>query len=194
MTGEGQSLIWKKLLRYIKKYRLHLLLSLVFAALSSVLALYVPILTGRAIDCIVTKGQVDFDGVRHILSQLVAVAAVTAAAQWMMNICNNKITYQVVRDLRADAFAKIEILPLKYLDAHSNGELVSRVIADADQVADGLLMGFTQLFAGVITILGTLCFMVSIQYKIALVVICITPVSLFVASFIAKRTFAMFKL
>ncbi len=194
LTGEGQSLIWKKLLRYIKKYRLHLLLSLVFAALSSVLALYVPILTGRAIDCIVKKGQVDFDGVRHILSQLVAVAAVTAAAQWMMNICNNKITYQVVRDLRADAFAKIEILPLKYLDAHSNGELVSRVIADADQVADGLLMGFTQLFAGVITILGTLCFMVSIQYKIALVVICITPVSLFVASFIAKRTFAMFKL
>ena len=136
----------------------------------------------------------DFTGIFAVIRQMIVVVAITAAAQWLMNICNNRITYQVVRDLREDAFAKIEILPLKYLDAHSHGELVSRIIADADQVAEGLLMGFTQLFTGVITIVGTLCFMVSIQYKIAIVVICITPISLFVAAFIAKRTFTMFKL
>ncbi|MDE6905230.1 MAG: ABC transporter ATP-binding protein/permease [Lachnospiraceae bacterium] len=183
----------KKLLRYIRKYTALILASLVFAAVSAVLTLYVPILTGRAIDFIVGKGQVDFSGVFNVIKTILIVVLVTAAAQWLMNVCNNRITYQIVRDMRRDAFAKIEILPLKYLDGRSYGELVSRVIADADQVAEGLLMGFTQFFTGIITIFGTLCFMLNIQYKIALVVICITPLSLFVASFIAKRTYVMFK-
>lgn len=192
--NEKQMAALKKLLRYIKKYTPLIFVSLVFAAIASILTLYVPILTGRAVDCIVTAGKVDFAGIFIIIRQMLIVIAITAVAQWLMNICNNRITYQVVRDLRMDAFSKIEILPLKYLDAHSHGELVSRVIADADQVAEGLLMGFTQLFTGIITIVGTLLFMVSINYKIALVVICITPVSLFVAGFIAKRTFSMFRL
>ena len=192
--NEKQVSVLKKLLRYIRNYMPLIVLSLLFAAVSAILTLYVPILTGRAIDCIVEAGNVDFAGIFEIIRIMVIVILLTAAAQWFMNICNNRITYQVVRDMRMDAFSKIEILPLKYLDAHSHGELVSRVIADADQVADGLLMGFTQLFTGIITIVGTLVFMVSIQYKIALVVICITPVSLFVASFIAKRTFTMFQL
>ncbi|MCI8489948.1 MAG: ABC transporter ATP-binding protein [Lachnospiraceae bacterium] len=192
--NEKQVSVLKKLLRYIRNYMPLIVLSLLFAAVSAILTLYVPILTGRAIDCIVGAGNVDFVGIFEIIRIMVIVILLTAAAQWFMNICNNRITYQVVRDMRMDAFSKIEILPLKYLDAHSHGELVSRVIADADQVADGLLMGFTQLFTGIITIVGTLVFMVSIQYKIALVVICITPVSLFVASFIAKRTFTMFQL
>lgn len=189
-----QITVLKKLFRYMKKYTPFVILSLLFAAVSAVLTLYVPILTGRAIDGIAGAGNVDFTGIFAVIRQMIVVVAITAAAQWLMNICNNRITYQVVRDLREDAFAKIEILPLKYLDAHSHGELVSRIIADADQVAEGLLMGFTQLFTGLITIVGTLCFMVSIQYKIAIVVICITPISLFVAAFIAKRTFTMFKL
>lgn len=189
-----QITVLKKLFRYMKKYTPFVILSLLFAAVSAVLTLYVPILTGRAIDGIAGAGNVDFTGIFAVIRQMIVVVAITAAAQWFMNICNNRITYQVVRDLREDAFAKIEILPLKYLDAHSHGELVSRIIADADQVAEGLFMGFTQLFTGLITIVGTLCFMVSIQYKIAIVVICITPVSLFVAAFIAKRTFTMFKL
>lgn len=189
-----QITVLKNLFRYMKKYMPFVILSLLFAAVSAVLTLYVPILTGRAIDGIAGAGNVDFTGIFAVIRQMIVVVAITAAAQWLMNICNNRITYQVVRDLREDAFAKIEILPLKYLDAHSHGELVSRIIADADQVAEGLLMGFTQLFTGLITIVGTLCFMVSIQYKIAIVVICITPVSLFVAAFIAKRTFTMFKL
>lgn len=184
----------KKLLRYMKKYIPYIVLSLIFAAVSAIFTLYVPVLTGQAIDCIVTKGNVDFAGIFVILKKMLVVVALTAAAQWLMNICNNRITYHVVRDLRMDAFAKLQELPLKYLDAHSYGELVSRMIADADQVAEGLLLGFTQLFTGVITIIGTLCFMVSIEFKIALVVICITPVSLVVAAFIAKRTFSMFKL
>lgn len=170
------------------------ILSLLFAAVSAVLTLYVPILTGRAIDCIVAEGNVDFAGIFAVIRRIMIVVVLTALSQWLMNLCNNRITYQAVRDLRTDAFAKLEILPLKYLDAHSYGELASRMIADADQVADGLLMGFTQLFTGIITILGTLYFMISIQYKIALVVICITPVSFFVAGFIAKRTFSMFRL
>lgn len=191
---ERQVKTLKKLLRYIRKYTPLIGASLIFAAVSAILTLYVPILTGKAIDCIVKAGAVDFTGIFIILRKIIIVVLITAAAQWFMNICNNRITYQVVRDMRSDAFSRIEKLPLKYLDSHSYGELVSRVIADADQVADGLLMGFTQLFTGIITIVGTLCFMVSIQYKIALVVICITPLSLFVASFIAKRTFSMFKL
>lgn len=186
--------VLKKLFPYIKKYSFFIIASLLFAAVSAVLSLYVPVLTGRAVDCIVKVNDVDFSRIFEIIRQMIVIVLITAVSQWLMNICNNRITYQIVRDLRNDAFARIEILPLKYLDAHSHGELVSRVIADADQVADGLLMGFTQLFTGIITILGTLVFMVSIQYKIALVVICITPVSLFVAAFIAKKTFSMFKL
>ncbi len=189
-----QTATLKKLLLYMKKYTGYIILSLIFAAVSAILTLYVPVLTGQAIDCIVAKGNVDFAGIFVILKKMVLVVLLTAAAQWLMNICNNRITYHVVRDLRMDAFIKLQKLPLKYLDAHSYGELVSRMIADADQVAEGLLLGFTQLFTGVITIIGTLCFMVSIEFKIALVVICITPVSLLVAAFIAKRTFSMFKL
>ena len=192
--NDKQMTTLKKLLSYIKKYTPLIILSLIFAAVSSILTLYVPILTGRAVDCIVSAGNVDFSGIFGVIRQIIIVILLTAAAQWLMNICNNRITYQVVRDMRMDAFSKIEILPLKYLDAHSYGELVSRVIADADQVAEGLLMGFTQLFTGIITIVGTLIFMVTINYKIALVVICITPISLFVAAFIAKRTFSMFRM
>ncbi len=192
--NDKQMTTLKKLLSYIKKYTPLIILSLIFAAVSSIMTLYVPILTGRAVDCIVSAGNVDFAGIFGVIRQIIIVILLTAAAQWLMNICNNRITYQVVRDMRMDAFSKIEILPLKYLDAHSYGELVSRVIADADQVAEGLLMGFTQLFTGIITIVGTLIFMVTINYKIALVVICITPISLFVAAFIAKRTFSMFRM
>lgn len=192
--NDKQMTTLKKLLSYIKKYTPLIILSLIFAAVSSILTLYVPILTGRAVDCIVSAGNVNFAGIFGVTRQIIIVILLTAAAQWLMNICNNRITYQVVRDMRMDAFSKIEILPLKYLDAHSYGELVSRVIADADQVAEGLLMGFTQLFTGIITIVGTLIFMVTINYKIALVVICITPISLFVAAFIAKRTFSMFRM
>lgn len=189
-----QTAVLKKLLPYIKKYMPLIFFSLLFAAVSAVLTLYVPILTGRAIDGMAGAKNVDFTGIFAVIRKIVIVIAITAASQWLMNVCNNRIAYQAVRDLRRDAFAKIEILPLKYLDAHSHGELVSRIIADADQVSEGLLMGFTQLFTGLITIVGTLCFMISIQYKIAIVVICITPVSLFVAAFIAKRTFTMFRL
>lgn len=192
--NDKQMTTLKKLLSYIKKYTPLITLSLIFAVVSSILTLYVPILTGRAVDCIVSAGNVNFAGIFGVIRQIIIVILLTAAAQWLMNICNNRITYQVVRDMRMDAFSKIEILPLKYLDAHSYGELVSRVIADADQVAEGLLMGFTQLFTGIITIVGTLIFMVTINYKIALVVICITPISLFVAAFIAKRTFSMFRM
>ena len=158
------------------------------------LTLYVPILTGQAVDLIVGKGQVDFAGVYHICVKIGIAILLTMAAQWVMNVANNKITYSVVRDIRTDAFEKIQILPLSYIDSHSYGGIVSRVIADADQFADGLLMGFTQLFTGVITILGTLGFMLSVSVPIALVVVVLTPVSLFVAAFIAKRTYQMFRM
>lgn len=184
----------KKLLKYIGKYKLYLLASLLFAAITAILTLYIPILTGQAVDCIIGKGEVDFTKLFTILKNMILIVAFTAAAQWIMNVCNNRITFRVVQDIRKDAFDQVEHLPLSYFDAHSYGEIVSRVIADVDQVADGLLMGFTQFFTGVITIVGTLCFMVSIQPMIALVVIFVTPASLFVASFIAKRTFSMFKI
>ena len=171
-----------------------MILSLILAFVSVVLTLYIPVLTGDAIDYIIGKGQVDFDTIMQILKKMVVVIAITAVAQWLMNVCNNKVTYRVVQDIRAEAFAKLERLPLKYLDAHSYGEIVSRVIADVDQFADGLLMGFTQFFTGVITIFGTLVFMLSVNVKIALVVIFLTPLSFVVAGFIAKRTFSMFKL
>ena len=186
--------VLKKVLSYIRKYRLFVVLSLLFAAGSVALTLYVPILTGRAVDLIVAPGKVDFAGILKILLRIGIVVLFTALMQWLMGVCNNKITYGVVRDIRMQAFEKIEILPLKYVDGHSTGDIVSRVIADADQFADGLLMGFTQLFTGIITILGTLGFMLSLNVRITLVVVVITPVSLFVAKFIATKTFSMFQL
>lgn len=185
---------FKKVLKRIKKYWFFILLSIIFAAVSVACTLYIPVITGAAIDQIVDKGNVNFELVVGLIKKILVVMAVTAIAQWIMNVCNNKITYNVVRDIRADAIRKIEVLPLKYVDVKSSGEIVSRVIADVDQFADGLLMGFTQLFTGVITILGTLAFMLHVNFKITLVVVFITPVSLFVASFIAKKTYAMFKL
>ena len=184
----------KKVLHYIRRYRFFLIVSLVLALITVVLTLYVPILTGQAVDLIVGKGQVDFAGVYHICVKIGIAILLTMAAQWVMNVANNKITYSVVRDIRTDAFEKIQILPLSYIDSHSYGGIVSRVIADADQFADGLLMGFTQLFTGVITILGALGFMLSVSVPIALVVVVLTPVSLFVAAFIAKRTYQMFRM
>lgn len=184
----------KKVLHYIRRYRFFLIASLVLALITVVLTLYVPILTGQAVDLIVGKGQVDFAGVYRICVKIGIAILLTMVAQWVMNVANNKITYSVVRDIRTDAFEKIQVLPLSYIDSHSYGGIVSRVIADADQFADGLLMGFTQLFTGVITILGTLGFMLSVSVPIALVVVILTPVSLFVAAFIAKRTYQMFRM
>ncbi len=184
----------KKVIRYIRKYGFFLICSLILAAVTVALTLYVPILTGDAIDQIIGPGDVDFAQIRAILWKIGIAVLVTMAAQWIMNVCNNKITYCVVRDIRDEAFQKIQSLPLSYIDSHSYGEVVSRVIADVDQFADGLLMGFTQLFTGVITILGTLLFMLSVNVGITLVVVLITPVSLLVAAFIAKRTYEMFKL
>ena len=192
-NGSRQKGTLRKVLRYIKKYWVYLALSIVMAALTVTLTLYLPILTGRVIDLIVSKGGVDFDGVFAILRQMAVVIGITAAAQWVMNICNNRMTYRIVQDIRDEAFKRIEILPLKYIDEHSYGEVVSRVIADVDQFADGLLMGFTQFFTGVITILGTLGFMLSVNVGITGVVVLITPLSFLVAAFIAKKTFVMFR-
>ena len=189
-----QSETLKKVLRYLKRYWFFLALSFGLAAIMVASTLYIPLLTGDAVDCLIGKGQVDFTGVFAVLKRMVMVIGVTAVAQWGMNICNNKMTYQIVRDIRNEAFAKLEILPLKYLDGHPSGEVVSRIIADVDQFADGLLMGFTQLFTGVLTIVGTIGFMLSVNVGITLVVLLITPVSMIVASFIAKKTFTMFRL
>ncbi|HIW82057.1 MAG TPA: ABC transporter ATP-binding protein/permease [Candidatus Acetatifactor stercoripullorum] len=183
----------KRVLRYIKKYRLVVALSLLLAAVTVALTLYIPILTGDAVDLIVGKGRVDMPGVFQIMMKIAVVMVITAAAQWVMNTCNNYITYHVIRDIRSDAFQKLEILPLKYMDTHAYGDVVSRVIADVDTFADGLLMGFTQLFTGVLTIFGTLGFMLVTNVPITLVVVCITPVSFLVARFIAKKTYSMFK-
>ncbi len=182
-----------KVLRYIKKYWGLVILSLLMAAVTVALTLYIPNLTGEALDLIIKKGLVDFPGIWDILKKLLIAATVAALAQWIMNICNNKITYGVVKDIRDEAFTKIEKLPLKYIDSHPYGDTVSRVIADADQFADGLLMGFTQLFTGIITILGTVGFMIAINWQIALAVVILTPISFFVAKFIASRTHSMFK-
>ncbi len=182
----------KRMLRYIRKYFIVIGLSLLLAAGVVALTLYVPILIGKGVDGIVGPGDVDFALLREILVQIAILVAATAVMQWIMNICNNYVTYQVVRDIRQDAIEKMEELPVSYYDNHPTGDIVSRVIADVDQFADGLLLGFTQLFSGVLTILVTIGFMVSINVKITLVVVCITPVSLFVASFIARRTYSMF--
>lgn len=190
---EAQRRTLKKVFLYMKPYRFFVLLSLVLAGITTAGTLYLPLLTGKGIDCIVGPGSVDFEGVGRVLFQMGLVIGVTALSQWLMNVCNNKLTYQIVRDVRNEAFEKLGILPLKYIDSHPHGEIVSRVIADVDQFADGLLMGFTQLFSGVITILGTLGFMFSVNISITVVVLVVTPVSLLVASFIAKRTFKMFR-
>ena len=183
----------KKVLKRIEKYRLLVILSLLMAAATVVLSLYLPILTGEAVDGIIAKGLVNFTGLFRILKIMLAVIVATAVFQWLMNIINNHITYHVVQDIRKEAFTKLEKLPLKYVDSRSYGDIVSRMISDVDQFAEGLLMGFTQLFTGVLTILGTLFFMFDINVKIALVVVVLTPLSLFVAGFIAKRTYNMFK-
>ena len=183
----------KKVLKRIEKYRLLVILSLLMAAATVVLSLYLPILTGEAVDGIIAKGLVNFTGLFRILKIMLAVIVATAVFQWLMNVINNHITYHVVQDIRKEAFAKLEKLPLKYVDSRSYGDIVSRMISDVDQFAEGLLMGFTQLFTGVLTILGTLFFMFDINVKIALVVVVLTPLSLFVAGFIAKRTYNMFK-
>lgn len=194
MSVKGkQSQTVKKVLAYIKQYRFLVLLSLAFAAATVFATLYFPILTGDAVDLILDKGLVDFRGIADIIKKAAILIAITAAAQWLMNVINNRITYQVIRDIREEAFQKIQALPLKYLDAHSTGEVVSRVIADVDQFADGLLMGFTQLFTGLLTIVGTLGFMVTINVKITIVVVVVTPVSLLMAAFIAKSTYQMFQ-
>lgn len=188
-----QTEVLKKVLRYMRRYWFYLAISILLAAITVASTLYIPLLTGDAVDCIVGKGHVDWAGVFAVLKQMAMVIGVTALAQWGMNICNNKLTYQIVRDIRNEAFAKLEILPLKYIDRKSTGEIVSRIIADVDQFADGLLMGFTQLFTGVITILGTIGFMLSVNVGITFVVLLVTPVSWLVASFIAKHTFDMFR-
>lgn len=183
----------KRIFKYIRRYWIYLLLSLVLAAFTVIGTLYLPILTGYAVDQMIGVGMVDFDMLFSLLRTMGSVILLTAAAQWCMSLCNNRMTYLVVRDIRKDAFEKIQILPLKYLDNHPTGEVVSKIIADVDQFADGLLMGFTQLFSGVLTILGTLYFMITVNIVVALVVILITPVSLFVAGFIARKTYSMFK-
>ncbi len=184
----------KKVFSYIGKYKYYLILSMIFAAVTVSLTLYAPILIGKAIDCIVDKGDVDFALMKSILIKVAIIVASTALVQWLMNVCNNKITYNVSRDLRKKAFDKIEILPFSYIDTHSKGDIVSRVITDVDQLSDGLLMGFTQFFTGVITIIGTLAFMLSVNVFITLVVVVVTPLSFFIARFIAKKTFNMFSL
>ena len=183
----------KGILKCIKKYSVLVVFSLICAAVSVVLTLYAPILMGNGVDKIVGAGNVDFDGLKAVLVKLVVVVAITAIAQWLMNIINNRITYKVVNDVRTMAFDKLSRLPLSYVDSHTHGDIVSRIIADVDQFSDGLLMGFTQLFTGVMTIVGTLVFMLSINRIITVVVVVITPVSLFAASFIAKKTYNMFK-
>ena len=193
MKGSSSAAL-RRVLKYIQRRWPLLALSILLAAASVAGTLYVPILIGDAIDCIVGPGEVDFPTIAALLGRIAAVAAATAIMQWIMSDLNNRITFGVVRDVRRDAFDKLQILPLSYLDAHPSGELVSRIIADADQFADGLLMGFTQLFTGVVTILGTLFFMLRIHWVIALVVVVLTPLSLFAAKFIAGKTYSMFQL
>ncbi|HBN38624.1 MAG TPA: sugar ABC transporter ATP-binding protein, partial [Ruminococcaceae bacterium] len=184
----------KKVWKYIDKYKYFLILSMIFAVITVSLTLYAPILVGRAIDCIVTAGNVDFAEIGRILLKLVIIILITAAVQWLMNVCNNKIAYNVSRDLRQRAFVKIENLPCSYLDSHAKGDIVSRVINDVDQLSDGLLMGFTQFFTGIVTIIGTIGFMLSINVWITLVVVLVTPLSFFIARFIAGKTYKMFSL
>lgn len=184
----------KEVICRLGRYRIFLVFSILLATVSVALTLYIPKLTGHAVDYVIGKGKVNFPGVIQVMIQIGVCTLITALAQWLMNVCNNKMTYQMVQDIRNEAFDKIEQLPLKYIDGHPYGEVVSRVIADVDQFSDGLLMGFTQLFTGIATIVGTFCFMLSVNVSITFVVVLITPVSFFVANFIAKRTFRMFRL
>ena len=184
----------KKVLHYVGRYRVHLAFSIILAAASVACTLYIPVLAGRAIDEIIGAGRVNFAGLTPYLYTIAILAIASAAAQWVMNTLNNRITFRVVRDIRNVAMEKIQILPLSYIDSRPAGETVRRIIADADQFADGLLMGFTQFFTGIITIIGTLIFMLTINVSITLVVVVLTPLSLFVARFIAKKTYDMFKL
>lgn len=193
MNNKGQIQTLKKVFHYLGRYRIFVLISLFLAAIVVGLTLYVPMLTGQAVDHIIGPEQVDFEIILLILVKIGICTLMIALFQWLMSVCNNKMTYQVVQDIRNEAFQKMEILPLKYMDGHPHGEIVSRVIADVDQFADGLLMGFTQFFTALATIVGTLGFMLSVNPKITIVVVGITPVSFFVANFIAKRTFSMFK-
>ena len=194
MTRDDQKKTLGKVMKYIKKYRVRVVMSLIFAAVTVITTLYLPILTGNAVDLMVEKGKVDFAGLKPIVKTMLIVLTITGVAQWIMNICNNYITYHVVQDIRRDAMDRIQIVPLKYLDGHAAGDIVSRVIADVDQFADGLLMGFTQAFTGVMTIVGTLVFMLRINVWITLVVILVTPLSFFVAGFIAKKSYTMFQM
>ena len=184
----------RKVLRYMKKYIPLLVVSIVLATITVAMTLYFPILTGNALDLILKAGAVDFEGIIEIVKRALIVIAISAISQWVMNVCNNKMTYHIVMDIRKDAFLKIEKLPLKTIDGKPHGDIVSRVIADVDTFAEGLLMGFTQLFSGIATIVGTLLFMVLLDVKITLAVVVLTPISLFVASFIAKKTYSMFQL
>ena len=191
---KSQAATLKEVIRRLGRYRIFLVFSILLATVSVALTLYIPKLTGHAVDYVIGKGEVNFPGVIQVMIQISVCTLITALAQWLMNVCNNKMTYQMVQDIRNEAFDKIEQLPLKYIDGHPYGEVVSRVIADVDQFSDGLLMGFTQLFTGIATIIGTFCFMLSVNVSITFVVVLITPVSFFVANFIAKRTFRMFRL
>lgn len=191
---KSQAATLKEVIRRLGRYRIFLVFSILLATVSVALTLYIPKLTGHAVDYVIGKGKVNFPGVIQVMIQIGVCTLITALAQWLMNVCNNKMTYQMVQDIRNEAFDKIEQLPLKYIDGHPYGEVVSRVIADVDQFSDGLLMGFTQLFTGIATIVGTFCFMLSVNVSITFVVVLITPVSFFVANFIAKRTFRMFRL
>ncbi|MDE7390684.1 MAG: ABC transporter ATP-binding protein/permease [Lachnospiraceae bacterium] len=191
--NKKQTSALKKVLRYIGKYKLQVLLSIILSAVTVAFSLYIPILVGRAIDLIVDKDNVDFSGIAPILLKVGVIITITALLQWLMNAINNRVTYQTVCDIRNEAFNKLQRLPLSYIDSHRHGELVSRLIADVDQFADGLLMGFTQFFTGIVTIFGTLVFMLSINIKITAIVVVLTPISLLVARFIAKSTYRMFK-
>ena len=191
---KSQAATLKEVICRLGRYRIFLVFSILLATVSVALTLYIPKLTGHAVDYVIGKGEVNFPGVIQVMIQIGVCTLITALAQWLMNVCNNKMTYQMVQDIRNEAFDKIEQLPLKYIDGHPYGEVVSRVIADVDQFSDGLLMGFTQLFTGIATIVGTFCFMLSVNVSITFVVVLITPVSFVVANFIAKKTFRMFRL
>ena len=192
MNNRSETL--RKILLRVRRYWPAMILSLVMATVYVAMSLYIPILAGRAIDCVIDAGQVDFAAIGKILGAILLCAGVAALAQWIMNEMNNRVTYRVTRDVRDEAFRHIQVLPLSYLDKRSQGDTVSRIISDVDTFADGLLMGFTQLFTGLLTIVGTLAMMLIMNWQIALVVFCITPVSLLVANFIAKSTYSMFQL
>ena len=193
MGKNGNKKTLKRILLCIRQYKWQVVGSLILALITVALTLYVPILTGQAVDLIIGPGNVDFSALMEILKKIVISVAVTALAQWLMNHINNRITYQVVKDIRTQAFNRLEIVPVSYMDSHPTGDIISRVITDVDQFSEGLLMGFTQLFTGVMTIAGTLLFMLSINPLITAVVVLLTPLSLVVASFIAKKSYTMFK-